>query len=202
METGEVERSLRGDGWRVICGVDEAGRGPLVGPVYAAAVILPRDIAIDGLDDSKKLPPRTRERLFGEITRVAAAYSVASASVDEIASLNILGATYLAMSRAIFGLSVLPELAIIDGNRAGGVNFPHVCVVGGDGKETCIAAASILAKVSRDAYMERLDAAYPQYGFARHKGYGTKQHCAALREYGPTPEHRKLFLRKLSLELN
>lgn len=197
MENGGLESALRGDGWRVICGVDEAGRGPLAGPVYAAAVVLPRNIAIDGLDDSKKLSPRARERLFGEITERASAWSVASASVGEIDVHNILGATYIAMNRAISGLSVLPELALIDGNRAAGVNFPHVCVVGGDGREACIAAASILAKVSRDAYMERLDAVYPQYGFARHKGYGTKRHYAALREHGPTPEHRKLFLRKM-----
>ncbi|MDR2358050.1 MAG: ribonuclease HII [Oscillospiraceae bacterium] len=197
MEAGRIESSLRDDGWRVICGVDEAGRGPLAGPVCAAAVILPQNISIDGLGDSKKLSPRTRERLFGEITRRAIAWNVASAGVDEIERHNILGATYIAMNRAIFGLPVLPELALIDGNRADGVNFPRVCVVGGDGREACIAAASILAKVSRDAYMERLDAAYPQYGFARHKGYGTKLHYAALREYGPTPEHRRMFLRKM-----
>jgi ribonuclease HII len=197
VERSEIERSLYGDGWRVVCGVDEAGRGPLAGPVYAAAAILPPNIVIDGLDDSKKLSAKTRERLFDEITRGAAAYSVAAADVDEIEELNILGATYAAMSRAIFSLPIRPELALIDGNRAKGVEFPHVCVVGGDGEVACIAAASILAKVSRDRYMERLDERYPQYGFAGHKGYGTRYHYEMLRRYGPTPEHRKLFLRKM-----
>jgi ribonuclease HII len=197
VELIDLERSLYGDGWRVVCGVDEAGRGPLAGPVYAAAAILPPNTVIEGLDDSKKLSARTRERLFDEITRAAAACSVASADVDEIEELNILGATYAAMSRAIFSLPIRPELALIDGNRAKGVEFPHMCVVGGDGKVACIAAASILAKVSRDRYMERLDERYPQYGFAKHKGYGTRFHYEMLRRYGPTPEHRRLFLRKM-----
>ncbi|MDR1299214.1 MAG: ribonuclease HII [Oscillospiraceae bacterium] len=197
MELCDIEAALYADGWRAVCGVDEAGRGPLAGPVYAAAVILPPGAAPQGLDDSKKLSARARERLFDAIASSAAAYAVASADVGEIEANNILGATYLAMSRAIFSLPFLPEIALIDGNRAAGVAFPHMCAVRGDSSIACVAAASILAKVSRDRYMARLDAQYPLYGFARHKGYGTRAHYEALRKYGPTPEHRKLFLRKL-----
>jgi ribonuclease HII len=197
MELCDIEERLYADGWRAVCGVDEAGRGPLAGPVYAAAVILPRGASISGLRDSKKLSARARGRLFGEIASSAAAYAVACASVREIETHNILGATYIAMNRAIFSLPFLPEVALIDGNRADGVTFPHMCAVGGDGTIACVAAASVIAKVSRDAYMEDLDARYPMYGFARHKGYGTREHYEALRKYGPTPEHRKLFLRKM-----
>jgi ribonuclease HII len=197
VEPGRHELALYADGWSVIAGVDEAGRGPLAGPVCAAAVILPRGSVIEGLGDSKKLSARVRERVYDEITRKAAAYGVAFADVGEIDEHNILGATYIAMSRALFSLSVSPEIALIDGPRASGVAFPHICVVGGDGKETCIAAASVLAKVSRDRHMEELDKVYPEYGFARHKGYGTRLHYDMIRRYGATPEHRKAFLRKM-----
>jgi ribonuclease HII len=191
-----IENGLYGDGWRVICGVDEAGRGPLAGDVYAAAVILPRGLVTAGLDDSKKLSSAKRERLFDEITQKAVCYGIASASVAEIFELNILGATYLAMNRAIAQLRVTPEIAIIDGNRASGIDIPHTCVVGGDGLVASVAAASILAKVARDRYMTALDETYPQYGFASHKGYGTRRHYDALREFGPCEAHRALFLRK------
>jgi ribonuclease HII len=197
MELCDIEARLYADGWRAVCGVDEAGRGPLAGPVCAAAVILPPGASIAGLDDSKKLSARTRDRLFIEITEAAAACAVAYASVGEIEANNILGATYLAMNRAIFSLPFLPEIALIDGNRAAGIAFPHMCAVRGDSSIACVAAASILAKVSRDRYMERLGARYPMYGFERHKGYGTREHYGALRKYGPTQEHRKLFLRKM-----
>lgn len=180
-----------------VCGVDEAGRGPLAGPVCAAAVILPRGLDIPGLDDSKKLSPARREALYAVITARAAAWCAAFASVEEIEALNILGATYLAMNRAVAGLSLPPALALVDGNRGEGLTFPHVCVVGGDGKCASIAAASILAKVTRDRLMDDLAQEYPRYGFAKHKGYGTAEHYAALREYGPCPAHRPSFLRKL-----
>lgn len=181
-----------------ICGVDEAGRGPLAGPVYAAAVILSPDRPIDGLNDSKKLSEKKREALFDVIIENAEAYCVASASVEEIERHNILGATYLAMTRAVQGLSVVPDLVLIDGNRIP----PHLgiaaeTVVKGDAKSESIAAASILAKVMRDRLLIEMDAQYPQYGFAVHKGYGTAAHTAALREYGPCPEHRPSFLKKI-----
>ena len=181
-----------------ICGVDEAGRGPLAGPVYAAAVILDPARPIDGLNDSKKLTEKKREQLYDLIIENALAYSIASADVYEIEQYNILNATYLAMTRAVEGLSVKPEMALIDGNRlppqlpVGGRT-----VVKGDALSESIAAASILAKVSRDRVLLKMDAAYPQYGFAAHKGYGTAAHTAALREYGPCPEHRMSFLKKI-----
>ena len=177
--------------------MDEAGRGPLAGPVCAAAVMLPRGIVIDGLNDSKKLSEKRREQLYGEITAKALHWSVAFASVEEIEELNVLGATYLAMNRAIAGLGVVPELALIDGNRAAGVEYKTRCVVGGDGKCADIAAASIIAKVTRDWLMYQLDRQYPGYGFAKHKGYGTAAHYAAIRELGASPVHRPSFLRKM-----
>jgi ribonuclease HII len=193
----ELENELYDYGISTLCGVDEAGRGPLAGPVCAAAVMLPRGIVIDGLNDSKKLSEKRREQLYGEITAKALHWSVAFASVEEIEELNILGATYLAMNRAIAGLGVVPELALIDGNRAAGVEYKTRCVVGGDGKCADIAAASIIAKVTRDWLMYQLDRQYPGYGFAKHKGYGTAAHYAAIRELGASPVHRPSFLRKM-----
>ena len=193
----ELENELYDSGISTLCGVDEAGRGPLAGPVCAAAVMLPRGIVIDGLNDSKKLSEKRREQLYGEITAKALHWSVAFASVEEIEELNILGATYLAMNRAIAGLGVVPELALIDGNRAAGVEYNTRCVVGGDGKCADIAAASVIAKVTRDWLMYQLDRQYPGYGFAKHKGYGTAAHYAAIRELGASPVHRPSFLREM-----
>jgi len=190
----EIERELHAEGVGLICGVDEAGRGPLAGPVCAAAVILPAEAELPGLNDSKKLSEKKREQLFPEIQRIALAWSVAFATVEEIEERNILGATMLAMNRAIAGLSLKRELALIDGNRNKEIEMPSRCVVHGDARCASIAAASILAKVSRDRLMVELSREYPQYGFEQHKGYGTKAHYAALREYGPCPAHRPSFL--------
>ena len=181
-----------------ICGVDEAGRGPLAGPVYAAAVILSPNRPIEGLNDSKKLSEKKREALFDVILENAEAYCIASASVEEIEQYNILGATYLAMTRAVSGLSEAPSLALIDGNRIPpNLPVPGQTVVKGDAQSESIAAASILAKVSRDRVLKELDGQYPEYGFAVHKGYGTAAHTAAIREFGPCPEHRPSFLKKI-----
>lgn len=196
-ELWELENEIYAEGFSLICGVDEAGRGPLAGPVYAAAVILPRDAVIEGLNDSKKLAEKKREALFDVITERALTYGIASASVEEIEKLNILNATFLAMNRAIDKLDPIPELALIDGNRSTGIAMPSRCIVKGDSRCADIAAASILAKVSRDRYMLNLAEKYPQYHFEQHKGYGTKLHYEALREYGPSPEHRPSFLRKM-----
>ena len=193
----QLENELYDGGISTLCGVDEAGRGPLAGPVCAAAVMLPRGLVIEGLNDSKKLTERRREQLYDEIKEKALHWAVAFAGVEEIETLNILGATYVAMNRAIAGLDVVPELALIDGNRAKGVEYDTRCVVGGDGRCADIAAASIMAKVTRDRLMCELDAQYPGYGFAKHKGYGTKEHYAAIRELGPCPAHRLSFLRKM-----
>ena len=182
----------------VICGVDEAGRGPLAGPVYAAAVILSPQRPIIGLNDSKKLSEKKREALFNVICAEAEAYCIASASIEEIEEYNILGATFLAMKRAVEGLSVQPNLALIDGNRTPpdfAVNTETV--VKGDALSESIAAASILAKVSRDRLLKEIDKQYPAYGFAVHKGYGTAAHVAALHEFGPCPAHRPSFLKKI-----
>ena len=197
IELWELENEIYAEGFSLICGVDEAGRGPLAGPVYAAAVILPRDAVIDGLNDSKKLTEKKREALFDVITERALSCGIASATVEEIEELNILNATFLAMNRAIAKLDPAPELALIDGNRSTGIAMPSRCVVKGDSRCADIAAASILAKVSRDRYMLTLAEKYPQYHFEQHKGYGTKLHYEALREYGPSPEHRPSFLRKM-----
>lgn len=196
-ELWTVENRIYDEGFSCICGVDEAGRGPLAGPVYAAAVILPRGLDIAGLDDSKKLTEKKRDELYDIIRDAALSYGIASASVEEIDRLNILGATFLAMERAIAKLSPTPELALIDGNRDSGISINSRCIVKGDSICADIAAASVLAKVSRDRYMAALSEQYPEYGFERHKGYGTKLHYQALREYGPSPAHRKQFLRKL-----
>ena len=194
LDLWEIERELHAEGIGLICGVDEAGRGPLAGPVCAAAVILPPETELPGLNDSKKLSEKKREQLFPEIQQIALAWSVAFASVEEIEERNILGATMLAMNRAIAGLSLTPDLALIDGNRNKEIEVPSRCVVHGDARCASIAAASILAKVSRDHLMLELAREYPQYGFEKHKGYGTKAHYAALREYGPCPAHRPSFL--------
>ncbi len=185
------------DGFECICGVDEAGRGPLAGPVYAAAVILPLGLVIDGLDDSKKLTEKKREFLFDVICEKAVSYCIASASPKEIDELNILNATMLAMRRAVEGLSVTPDLALVDGNCAR--NFPVTarCIVKGDQNSASIAAASVLAKVSRDRYMCELDKTYPQYEFMRHKGYPTKLHYEKIAEYGISDIHRRSFLKKM-----
>lgn len=194
----DYEKSFLTDEIKVICGVDEAGRGPLMGPVVAAACILPADTVINGLDDSKKLSEKKREKLFDIITEKAIAYCVASASVEEIEELNILNAAMLAMKRAIEGLPVKADFALIDGNCSRGFNIPTKTVVGGDAKVPSIAAASILAKVTRDRLCYEYDKEYPEYGFGKHKGYGTKVHMEALRKYGPSPVHRPSFLKFLN----
>ncbi len=193
----ELENEIYDSGLRLLCGVDEAGRGPLAGPVYAAAVILPRGLIIEGLNDSKKLSEKKREELFDQICESAVTCGIASASVEEIEEYNILAATFLAMNRAIDQLLPRPELALIDGNRNTGIRYASRCIVKGDAKCADIAAASILAKVSRDRYMLEQAALYPQYHFEQHKGYGTKLHYEALREYGPSPIHRLSFLKKM-----
>ena len=192
-----IENQLHEEGFSVVCGIDEAGRGPLCGPVFAAACILPDGLVLEGLNDSKKLTPKKRDKLFDLICENAIAYCIASASVEEIDELNILEADLLAMRRAIDGLSVKADFALIDGNIARGFQIPARAIIGGDAKSPSIAAASILAKVARDRDCIELDAQYPQYGIAKHKGYGTKQHMDALRTYGPSPIHRKQFIRFL-----
>ena len=201
MELWTYEQEAWAQGYATVCGVDEAGAGPLMGPVYAAAVILPRGCVIDGLNDSKKLTEKKRDTLYDVITAAALAWSVASVSAAEIDATDILSARMKAMQLAIDGLPQKPDLALIDGNRDHGkhaaITTPHRCLVGGDGCSASIAAASILAKVSRDRYVtDVLDKEYPQYQFARHKGYGTKLHYAMLDQYGPCPEHRMTFLKK------
>jgi len=180
----------------LICGVDEAGRGPLAGPVYAAAVILPRGLVIEGLNDSKKLTEKRREALFDEIKEKAIAYGIGCADEKEVDEINILQATFLAMRRAIAQLSTQPDLALIDGNRDSDFGVPSRTVIKGDSLSANIAAASVLAKVTRDRVMKEYDEQYPQYGFAVHKGYGTKAHYAALTEHGMCPSHRRTFLKK------
>ena len=192
-----LENEIYDEGVRLLCGVDEAGRGPLAGPVCAAAVILPRGLILEGLNDSKKLTEKKREALFDPICAQAISCGIAFASVEEIEELNILNATYLAMNRAIARLNPAPELALIDGNRSVGITMKNRCVVKGDAKCADIAAASVLAKVSRDRYMLEMAQRYPEYHFEQHKGYGTKLHYAAIREYGPSPIHRMSFLKNL-----
>ena len=191
-----LENELRTPDTEPLCGVDEAGRGPLAGPVCAAAVMLPPGLEIPGLNDSKKLSEKKREALYDIIIAQALSYGIAFATVEEIEERNILGATFLAMNRAIAQLSPQPALALIDGNRTKDFGLPVRTIVKGDSLSASIAAASILAKVTRDRLMEEYDAQYPQYGFAVHKGYGTKRHYEALREFGPSPIHRKTFLKK------
>lgn len=196
----QLEHELYQAGSTQVCGVDEAGRGPLCGPVVAAACILPCGLVIPGLNDSKKLTEKKRELLFEQIKAEAISYSIACASVEEIDELNILEATLLAMRRAIDGLDVKADFALIDGNISRDFQIDAKAVISGDATSPSIAAASILAKVTRDRLCIELDQAYPQYGIAKHKGYGTKFHMQALREYGPSPIHRKQFIRFLDKE--
>lgn len=192
----EIENSLFAEGYQVICGVDEAGRGPLAGPVCAAAVILPKGLEIPGLTDSKKLTDKKRRELFPTIKEQAIAYGIGLASHEEIDEINILQATYLAMERAMAQLTVKPDVALIDGNRAKDFGLPVRTVVKGDSLSMNIAAASILAKVTRDDLMLELANQYPEYGFEVHKGYGTKAHYEALRKHGASAIHRRTFLKK------
>ena len=192
-----IEQDLMDKGYTYVCGVDEAGRGPLCGPVVAAACILPVGLFIEGLNDSKKLSAKKRKEVFNKIIENAVAYCIAEASVEEIDELNILEADMLAMRRAVEGLEIKADFAIIDGNISRGFNIPTMTVIKGDATSPSIAAASILAKVTRDEMCEQMDKDYPEYGIAKHKGYGTKQHMDALRKYGPSPIHRKKFIRFL-----
>ena len=195
-----LEKELLEQGFTAVCGVDEAGRGPLCGPVVAAACILPMGFELAELNDSKKLTEKKREKLFDIIRENAIAYCIAEASVEEIDAMNILEADLLAMRRAIDGLSVKADFALIDGNIARDFQIPAKAIIKGDATSPSIAAASILAKVTRDRQCIELDRAYPQYGIAKHKGYGTKAHMQALREHGPSPIHRKQFIRFLDKE--
>ncbi len=198
MTNCEFDTALREEGFSLLCGVDEAGRGPLAGPVFAAAVIFRDGQEPEGLNDSKKLTERKREQLFDTICETALAYCIASASVEEIEECNILQATFLAMRRAVNGLSVRPDLALIDGNHVPPqLSVPARFLIKGDSLSASIGAASILAKVSRDRYMLEMDKQYPQYAFAKHKGYGTALHYERLREHGMSPVHRPSFLKKM-----
>ena len=194
----EFEKAAVNSGFSCICGVDEAGRGPLAGPVCAAAVILPAGAVIEGLDDSKKLTEKKREKLYDIKKQTAVAYSVAYGTLEEIETVNILEATYLAMNRAIEGLSVKPDFALIDGNRVPrGIKIPCETIVKGDSKSMSVAAASVLAKVTRDRLMLEYDKKYPEYNFKKHKGYGTKEHTELIKQYGPCEIHRLSFLKNI-----
>ena len=197
MPSFEYEEKHYEEGFSAVCGCDEAGRGPLCGPVVAAAVILPRGLVIEGLDDSKKLTEKKREKLFDIIREKALAYAIAEATPQEIDEINILNASMLAMRRAVEALSVKADFALIDGNTSRGFKIPTETVVKGDSKSYSIAAASILAKVTRDRGCAELDAAYPEYNIAKHKGYPTKEHMEAVKKYGPSPIHRRTFLKFL-----
>ena len=197
MPSFDYENEKYALGYTAVCGCDEAGRGPLCGPVVAAAVILPKDAVIEGLDDSKKLTEKKREKLFDIIINTATAYAIAEASPAEIDEINILNASMLAMRRAVEALKIKADFALIDGNCSRGFEIPTETVVKGDSKSYSIAAASILAKVTRDRGCEELDREYPMYGIAKHKGYPTKDHMDAVRKYGPSPIHRKSFLKFL-----
>lgn len=192
------ENEARKKGFKAVCGVDEAGRGPLAGPVCAAAVILPENCEIEGLNDSKKLSEKKSEALFDVIKEKAVAYSISFGTLEEIEEFNILEATFIAMNRAIDGLDIPADFAIIDGNRTPkNIKIPCETVVKGDSKSLSVAAASVLAKVTRDRLMLEIDEKYPQYNFKKHKGYGTKEHTHLILEYGPCPVHRLSFLKKL-----
>ena len=191
------EEEALAKGYQHICGVDEAGRGPLAGPVCAAAVILPAGVIIEGVNDSKKLSEKKREALFEIIKTEAVSYAIAFSTVEEIEELNILNATMLAMKRAVEGLDVKADYAMIDGNRLPHLSIDSECIVKGDAQSMSIACASILAKVSRDRLLYQYAREYPQYHFDKHKGYGTKVHVEALKEYGPCPYHRRSFLKKI-----
>ncbi len=194
------EHQAHEQGFDVVCGVDEAGRGPLAGPVCAAAVILPDGLVIDGLDDSKKLTEKKRDALYDVICEEAIAYGIAFASVEEIEEMNILQATFLAMKRAVESLSVKPDLALVDGNQKPSLDIQARTLVKGDAKSPSIAAASILAKVTRDRFMTEIAEQYPQYEFPKHKGYGTKLHYEKIMEHGISPVHRRSFLKKITGE--
>lgn len=198
MDWLEFEKEAIAKGYKAVCGVDEAGRGPLAGPVCAAAVILPEGVIIDGVNDSKKLSEKKREALFDVIREQSLAYSIAYATVEEIEEINILNATMLAMKRAVEGLSVKADYAMIDGNRLPKLAIDSECIVKGDAKSMSIACASILAKVSRDRLLYKYAEEYPMYGFDKHKGYGTAAHRESILKYGPCPYHRKSFLKKLN----
>ena len=193
----EYENMKRSEGFELIAGVDEAGRGPLAGPVFAACVILPPDCVIDGINDSKKLSEKKREELFDIICEKAICWNVASVDEKAIDEINILNATHLAMNNAVNGMRIKPDYVMIDGNSIKNMTLPHCTIVKGDSKSISIAAASILAKVSRDRFITKIAEKYPEYGFEKHKGYGTALHNKAILEYGPCPIHRRTFLKKL-----
>lgn len=197
MSLYDFDLDIKKDGYNIICGVDEAGRGPLAGPVYACAIIMKDDFIIPEVNDSKKLTEKKREALYDKILENALDYSVAFVSEEEIDNINILNATMKAMEMAIAGLKIKPDLALIDGNQNRGITFNNQTVIKGDAQSYNIAAASIIAKVERDRFIIKMDEIYPEYGFKKHKGYGTKEHMEALRKYGPCKIHRKSFLKKL-----
>ena len=192
-----IEKEKYSQGHTYVAGIDEAGRGPLAGPVFAACVILPKGCIINGINDSKKLSPKKRDELFDIICEKALCYNISSVDEKIIDEINILNATYLAMNKAVEGMKIQPDFVLIDGNSIKNMTIPHHTVVKGDSKSISIAAASILAKVSRDRYITKLAETYPQYGFENHKGYGTAQHNEAILKYGPSPIHRQTFLKKL-----
>lgn len=191
------ENEARNNGYHVVCGVDEAGRGPLAGPVFAAAVILPQNLMIDGLNDSKKLSEKKREILYDKIKNLALTYAVAFATEHEIDGINILNATFLAMKRAVAKLNLKPDIVLVDGNKSPELEISTQTIVKGDSLSASIAAASILAKVERDRLMKNLSKKYPEYNFEKHKGYGTKMHIDLIKKYGPCEIHRKSFLKKI-----
>lgn len=197
MEMWKIENSKKEEGYRLIAGVDEAGRGPLAGPVCVASVILPENAYLEKINDSKKLSEKTKDRLFDEIKQTAVAYSIVLVSHEDIDKLNILNATFKGMCDAVNSLKIKPDYVLIDGNKISGMSIPHECVVKGDSKSVSIAAASILAKVTRDRYMIELDKKHPQYNFKKHKGYPTKEHYEALKKYGASDVHRKSFNLKI-----
>lgn len=197
MDWLEYENAALNSGFEVICGIDEAGRGPLAGPVYAAAVILPKGHIVEGVNDSKKISEKKRDLLFDKIIDECVCYSIGIASEQEIDEINILQATFLAMRRAVEGLEIKPDIALVDGNKKPGLDIAEQTIVKGDSKSANIAAASIIAKVSRDRYMLEMAEKYPEYQFEKHKGYGTKLHYEMLEKYGISPIHRKTFLKKL-----
>lgn len=196
MDWLEYENAALNSGFEIVCGIDEAGRGPLAGPVYAAAVILPKGHIVEGVNDSKKISEKKRALLFDKIIDECVCYSIGTASEKEIDDINILQATFLAMRRAVDGLSVKPDIALIDGNKRPGLDIAEQEIIKGDAKSANIAAASIIAKVSRDRYMLEMAEKYPQYQFEKHKGYGTKLHYEMIEKYGISPIHRKTFLKK------
>lgn len=197
MDWLEYENKAYSKGFDIVCGVDEAGRGPLAGPVYAAAVILPPGYIVEGVNDSKKLSEKKRDLLFDRIVDECLCYNIGIATEKEIDEINILQATFLAMRRAVDGLDLKPDIALIDGNKKPGLDIEEWDIIKGDGKSANIAAASILAKVSRDRYMLEMAEKYPQYQFEKHKGYGTKLHYEMIEKYGISPIHRKTFLKKI-----